>query len=90
MSNFPPAAPSPSSPQPSQRVLCGIMGLLFGGLGIHRFILGDALGGIIRIVITVATCGFGSILGFIEGILYLTKTDDQFVAEYQVGKKAWF
>lgn len=30
------------------------------------------------------------IVGLIEGIMYLTKTDEQFVAEYVVGQKQWF
>lgn len=74
----------------SKRVLCGVMGILLGGIGIHRFVLGDTTGGILRIVISIVTCGIGSLIGFIEGIIYLTKTDEQFVTEYQVGKKAWF
>ncbi len=74
----------------SQRVLCGVMGLLLGGFGIHRFILGDALGGILRLVITLVTCGAGSIIGFIEGIIYLTKSDEEFIRIYQIGKKGWF
>jgi hypothetical protein len=39
----------------SKKILAGIMGIILGGLGIHRFILGDTSGGIIRIVITVLT-----------------------------------
>lgn len=79
----------PSNPQ-SQRILAGILGILLGGLGVHRFILGDATGGIIRIVITLVTCGIGNLIGLIEGIIYLTKTDEQFIQEYQIGKKKWF
>ena len=63
---------------------------MLGGLGVHLFILGDATGGILRIVIAAVTCGAGSIIGLIEGIIYLTKSDEQFVQEYVVGKKAWF
>jgi len=74
----------------SQRVLCGVMGILFGGIGIHRFVLGDVTGGILRIVISIVTCGFGSLIGFVEGIIYLTKSDEAFIKEYQEGKKAWF
>lgn len=74
----------------SKRVLCGVLGILLGGFGIHRFMLGDTTGGILRIVISLVTCGVGSLIGFIEGIIYLTKTDEQFVKEYQEGKKAWF
>lgn len=81
---------TPPSNQQSQRVLAGVLGILLGGLGIHRFILGDAVGGIIRIVISLVTCGMGSLIGLIEGIIYLTKSDEQFIQEYQVGKKKWF
>jgi TM2 domain-containing membrane protein YozV len=79
-----------SQPVQSQRVLCGVLGILIGGLGIHRFVLGDAVGGILRIVISAVTCGAGSLIGLIEGIIYLTKTDEEFIEIYQVGKKAWF
>ena len=74
----------------SKKILTGIMGIILGGLGIHRFILGDTSGGIIRIVITVLTCGIGSIIGLIEGIIYLTKSDAEFYQVYMVEKKAWF
>ena len=72
------------------KIICGIMGIIFPYFGIHRFILGDVLGGVLRIVITVFTCGVGSIIGFIEGIIYLTKSDEEFVQTYIVEKKAWF
>ena len=80
----------PKLPQESKRVLAGVLGILLNGLGIHRFVLGDTTGGILRIVITIVTCGFGGIIGLIEGIIYLTKSDEEFVQTYQVGKKAWF
>lgn len=79
-----------TAPQESKRVLCGILGIVIGGLGIHRFILDDAKGGVIRIVISVCTCGAGGLIGLIEGIIYLTKSDADFIREYQIGKKAWF
>ena len=74
----------------SKKILCGIMGILLGGFGVHRFILEDVSGGIIRIVITVVTCGLGAIIGLIEGIIYLTKSDAEFWQTYVVEKKAWF
>jgi len=81
----------PSLPQESKRVLCGVLGILLGWLGVHRFILGDTTGGILRIVISVVTCtAGGSIIGLIEGIIYLTKSDAEFVQTYQIEKKAWF
>ncbi|MCB9876833.1 MAG: TM2 domain-containing protein [Planctomycetes bacterium] len=80
----------PSSSQESKRIVAGVLGIVLGGLGIHRFILGDTTGGILRILITVVTCGLGNLIGLIEGIIYLTKTDEDFIETYQVGKKAWF
>jgi TM2 domain-containing membrane protein YozV len=77
-------------PGAEKKVVAGILGILIGGLGIHRFYLGDPTGGIIRIVITFVTCGAGSLIGLIEGIIYLTKTDEDFVRTYIEGKKAWF
>jgi len=73
-----------------KKVVAGILGILLGGLGVHKFYLGYTKEGIIQIVITVVTCGLGSLIGLIEGILYLTKSDEEFVATYITGKKGWF
>ena len=77
-------------PGADKKVLAGVLGILLGFLGIHRFVLGDTSGGIWRIVISVVTCGVGGIIGLIEGIIYLTKSDEEFVATYIDGDKAWF
>lgn len=84
--------PTPQAPPSgnNNRVLAGVLGILLGGLGVHRFVLGDAIGGILRIVITFGTCGIGSVIGLIEGIIYLTKTDQEFHEMYVVQKKGWF
>lgn len=42
-----------------------------GRLGVHQFYLGDTKKGIIRIVVSLVTCGIGGIWGFIEGIMIL-------------------
>jgi len=73
-----------------KKIAAGICGILLGSLGVHRFILGDTTGGIIRIVIAVVTCGAGGIIGLIEGIIYLTKSDEEFYQQYIVEKKGWF
>ena len=82
-------------PQPIQqenkKVLAGILAILFGGLGVHKFVLGYTQEGIIQLIITVITCGIvGSTIGLIEGIIYLTKSDEEFYQTYQVGKRGWF
>lgn len=77
-------------PGAEKKISAGICGILLGALGIHRFILGDTKGGILRILITVVTCGAGSLIGLIEGIIYLTKSDEEFVDLYINQKKGWF
>jgi TM2 domain-containing membrane protein YozV len=76
--------------QDNKKVLAGIMGILFGGLGIHKFVLGYTSEGIIQLIVSIVTCGIFSIVGLIEGIIYLTKTDEEFYQTYQVNKKGWF
>ena len=80
--------------QDSKRVLAGVIGILIGALGIHKFVLGYNKEGIIMIGFGIITCGIGfgvtSLIGLIEGIIYLTKTDEEFVEIYQNNYKGWF
>ena len=77
-----------------KKVLCGVFGIIMGALGIHKFILGYTGTGLIMLLISVLTLGGCSlimgIIGLIEGILYLTKTEQQFYDTYMVGRKEWF
>ena len=45
--------------------------IFLGAWGVHQFYLGDTKKGIIRIVVSLVTCGIGGIWGFIEGIMIL-------------------
>ena len=80
--------------QESKRVVSGILGILLGCLGIHKFILGYNKEGIILLGISIITCGIGTgltgLIGLIEGIIYLTKSDEEFINTYQINKKEWF
>src|SRR5690606_15267401 len=77
-----------------KKIAAGICGILLGGLGIHKFILGYTKEGVIMLLISVLTLGLGAfisgIIGLIEGIIYLTKSDEDFLATYATGKKGWF
>ena len=77
-------------PGAEKKIVCGILGILIGSLGIHKFILGYTKEGIIQIVVSICTCGIGGIIGFIEGIIYLTKSDEDFVNTYITNKRGWF
>ena len=73
-----------------------------GWAGIHKFILGYQKEGVILLIISVIgfvlTCiGIGvflvwatGLIGLIEGIIYLTKSDEEFYNTYQVGRRPWF
>lgn len=82
----------------SKKMPAGICGILLGGLGIHKFILGYNVEGIIMLCVSIVggflTCGLGSIavgiIGLVEGIIYLTKSDEEFVRTYIQGRKGWF
>ncbi len=73
-----------------KKIIAGICGILLGGFGVHKFILGYTTEGIIQLVITLVTCGLGGIIGLVEGIIYLTKSDEDFVRTYIQKKKGWF
>ena len=78
----------------SNKLAAGICAILLGAFGIHKFILGYTKEGIIMLLVTVVTCGIGGsitgIIGLIEGIIYLTKSDEEFVSTYVTGQKGWF
>ena len=57
--------------QPKSKLVAGILGILLGGFGVHRFYLGYTTIGIIQIIVTIFTCGIGAIWGLIEGIMIL-------------------
>lgn len=75
--------------QENKKVLAGVLAIILGGLGVHKFILGYTKEGIIQLILGLA-CGVGALIGLIEGIIYLTKSDEDFYNTYQVGKKGWF
>lgn len=74
----------------NKKIVAGVLAIVLGYLGIHKFILGYTQEGIIQLIISIVTCGLGGVIGLIEGIIYLTKTDEEFYQTYQVGKKGWF
>ena len=109
-----PVAPSPMQQYPQQqgaqipgaekKLAAGLCGILLGGFGVHKFILGYQQEGIILLAVTLvawivafASCGIlfflpliPGIIGIVEGIIYLTKSDEDFVNTYIVNKKPWF
>jgi TM2 domain-containing membrane protein YozV len=87
-------SPATAASRASQKIPAGILGILLGSLGIHKFILGYTGTGVLMLLVTLLTCGIGGIvmhiIGLIEGIIYLCKPDDEFVRIYVDGRREWF
>jgi len=86
-----------------KKIAAGICGILLGGLGVHKFILGLNTAGIIMLAVTLAgaittPCLIVPVLapmamgviGLVEGILYLIKSDEEFYQTYAIQKRQWF
>lgn len=79
------------------KIAAGLLGIFLGGLGIHKFYLGYTKEGVVMLVVGLLGSllfGIGAvvmgIIGLIEGIVYLTKTDSAFEETYVKGHKGWF
>lgn len=79
----------PANREENKKVVAGVLAILLGVLGIHKFYLGYTKEGVIQLILGLL-CGIGGLIGLIEGIIYLTKTDEDFYQTYQVGQKPWF
>ena len=66
----------------SKKTLCGIMAIIFGGLGVQYYILGKIGGGLVTLLLTTVTCGLWSTLTLVQGILMLTMSDEEFYRKY--------
>ena len=62
------------------RLTAGILAILLGGLGVHKFYLGKMGLGVLYLCFTWTFIPW--VVGIIEGIIYLTKTDEEFEAKY--------
>ncbi|HMO41529.1 MAG TPA: TM2 domain-containing protein [Saprospiraceae bacterium] len=75
-----------------------LLGVIFGGLGLHKFYLGYVKEGMIMLILAIVagviTGGVFTlimmVIGLIEGIIYLAKTDEEFNRIYVLGKRGWF
>ena len=104
LDNPPPMSGAGVSPQPLQsaarrpgskdKMVAGVLGILLGSLGIHKFYLGYTGPGILVLLITVLTCFIASfvtgLIGLIEGIIYLTRSEEEFHETYVAGRKNFF
>ena len=78
----------------NKRMAAGLTGIFLGAFGVHKFILGYAKSAVIMLGASLLTCGVGylifQVIGIVEGVKYLTKSNVEFQAEYLDAKKDWF
>ena len=80
----------------SKRLNAGILGILVGFLGIHKFYLGYNQAGIVLLVL--GTVGWllvfpglvAVVIGIVEGVIYLTKSEEEFNQIYVEEQRPWF
>lgn len=95
------ALDSPAAPGAKNKIAAGLFALLLGSFGIHKFYLGYIGPGLVFLLvntigwaITIFLLGIPNVvlgvIAFIEGIIYLTKTDEEFERTYVLNRKSWF
>jgi len=86
----------------SKKIPAGVLGILLGGFGVHKFVMGFPRAGLVMLGVTLvgymlACIHVGlwmvaamHIIGLVEGIIYLAKNDSDFYRDYVIYKKEWF
>lgn len=82
----------------STRIIAAILALILGTFGAHKFFLGFIGEGFVMLVVALIgiPCTGGAsflamlVIGLIEGVIYLSKSDAEFRQVYLVNKKRWF
>ena len=83
------------------KMVAGLLAIFLGGFGIHKFYLGFTGPGLVYLLVN--TVGWAvtwimlgipnmalGVMALVEGIIYLTQSDEDFVQKYVIEKKQWF
>lgn len=79
-------------------VVAGFFALFLGALGMHKFYLGYHVTGFTMLAATIigsvftlgVAGGVMAVIGIIEGILYLSEAQSNFICHYVVQRREWF
>ena len=86
---------------PKSPIAAGLLALFLGGFGAHKFYLGYTgpailylltftVGWLILWILLYIHTIILAIIAFVEGIIYITKSEEEFHETYVVNKKTWF
>lgn len=83
---------------PKDHIAAALLAIFLGTLGIHKFYLGYNQAGFIMLAVSILgslfTFGLAAmvmgLIAFIEGIIYLVKSQQEFDSIYVYNKKEWF
>jgi TM2 domain-containing membrane protein YozV len=87
-----PSAESVKTDAP-RRVVVSLAAIFLGSLGVHKFLLGYTNTGLKMLLVTLLTCVGGvvmAVVGIIEGIGYLRRSDEAFQQTYVANRREWF
>lgn len=70
------------------KITTGILALVLGVIGVQYFYLGKTKGGLLTILLSVVTCGGWELITFIQGILILCMSDEEFYRKFVYTNKA--
>ncbi|MEJ2125673.1 MAG: TM2 domain-containing protein [Alphaproteobacteria bacterium] len=77
--------------------IAALLAFFFGGFGVHKFYLGKNTAGLIMLGVFLVGIIFVAIpsiiigiIAFIEAIIYLIKSDEEFYEDYVAGDRSWF
>ena len=75
-----------NGPSGKSRGVAAILALFFGAIGLHYFYMGKTNAGILFLVAGIVTCGalavVTQIVSFIQGILFLVSTQEEFESRW--------
>ena len=84
--------------QTKDHVAAGLLAIFLGSFGVHKFYLGYNSTGFVMLAVSIVgslltlgiAAGVMCVIGFIEGIIYLVKSQTDFEQLYVYNKREWF
>lgn len=84
-----PGVPPTIQKSDKDKIVAGLLALFLGWLGIHYFYMGKATAGILTIILSFVTCGIWDILIFIQAIMILVGSQEEFEQKYVFTNKSF-